>query len=123
MTVPPKATNPVVVMTDEPARVAFVVPAKLKDLPDIPTSEQLGFPEVDIVGWRGICGPPGLPEAVTQFLADAVKKTMEHQSWKKMVENVGDLPAYQGPEDFKEFVTREVKRYRDIFAELNLLIK
>jgi len=101
----------------------LLVPAKLKDLPDIPTSEQLGFPEVDIVGWRGICGPPGLPEAVVNFWTDKVKKTMEHQSWKKMVDDIGDLPAYLGPEDFKKFVTKEVKRYRDLFTELNLLIK
>lgn len=101
----------------------LLVPAKLKELPDIPTSEQLGFPEVDIVGWRGICGPPGLPEAVINFWADAVKKTMEHPSWKKMVENIGDIPAYLSPEDFKKFVTSEVKRYRDTFTELNLLIK
>jgi tripartite-type tricarboxylate transporter receptor subunit TctC len=60
---------------------------------------------------------------VINFWAEAVKKTMGHQSWKKMVENIGDIPAYQGPEDFKKFVTSEVKRYRDIFTELNLLIK
>ena len=102
---------------------ALMVPAKLKELPDIPTSEQLGFPEVDIVGWRGICGPPGLPEPVINFWAEAVKKTLEHQSWQKMVENIGDIPAYLGPEDFRKFVTKEVQKYRDIFTELNLLIK
>jgi len=101
----------------------LLVPAKLKELPDIPTSEQLGHPEVDIVGWRGLCGPPALPDSVVHVWAEAVKKTMEHKSWQKMVENIGDLPAYLGPEDFKKFVTNEVRRYRDIFTELNLLIK
>jgi len=101
----------------------LLVPAKLKEFPDIPTSEQLGYPDVDIVGWRGLCGPPGLPDSVVNLWAEAVKKTMEHKSWQKMVENIGDLPAYLGPEDFKKFVTNEVKRYRDIYTELGLLIK
>jgi len=101
----------------------LLAPIKVKDLPEVPTSQELGFPEANIIGWQGVCGPPKLPDYVVKKWVEAIQKSINDTSWKKMLEGVGDIPAYLGPDDFKSFVTEEVKRYREIFTELGLLVK
>ncbi len=101
----------------------LLAPLPLKELPDVPTSKQLGYPGVDIVGWRGIVGPPGLPDYVVNKWVDAIKKTMQDKAWIEKVTGAGDIPSYLGPADFKSFVASEVKKYREIFTEMNLLVK
>ena len=100
---------------------ALLVPVKVKDLPDVPTSEELGFSEMTIMGWQAIAGPPNLPDYVVEKWTDSIKKMMKNKAWKKMVRGVGDIPAYLGPGEFKAFVKSEFKRYRGIFKELGLL--
>jgi len=99
----------------------LLVPTTIADMPDIPTPEKLGLPKLDVMGWQGICGPPNLPDAVVKKWAEAVEKSIADEAWKKMVDGVGDIPAYLGPDDFKKFVTNDVKRYRAIFEELKLV--
>jgi len=101
----------------------LLVPIKVKEMPNVPTSQELGFPEASIIGWQGVAGPPRLPDYVVRKWSEAIKKTMDDKSWRKMLEGVGDFPDYLGPDEFKNFVTKEVKRYRDIFAELGLLLE
>lgn len=99
----------------------LLVPSKIDDLPDVPTSQELGFPDVNMTGWQAICGPPKLPKYVINKWTDCIKKTMDNNAWQKMIEGVGDTPAYLGPDELKSFVTTEVNRYREIFKELGLL--
>ncbi len=55
--------------------------------------------------------------------SEALRQVLNDKSWTKMVEGVGDQPAYLGASEVKAFVTDEVKRYREIFTELGLLAK
>ncbi|MEK6672898.1 MAG: tripartite tricarboxylate transporter substrate binding protein [Nitrospirota bacterium] len=101
----------------------LLVPIKVKELPNVPTSQELGYPEANIIGWQGVAGTPKLPDYVVKKWTEAIKKTMDDKSWGKMVGDSGDVPAYLGPDEFRHFVTGEVKRYREIFKELGLLIE
>ncbi|HEU5322964.1 MAG TPA: tripartite tricarboxylate transporter substrate binding protein, partial [Methylomirabilota bacterium] len=40
--------------------LAVVNPVRLPGLPDIPTAREAGFPDLDVVGWQGLAGPPKL---------------------------------------------------------------
>jgi tripartite-type tricarboxylate transporter receptor subunit TctC len=62
----------------------LLVPIKIKDLPDIPSSEELGFPQMTIMGWQAIAGPPNLPDYVVRKWTDAIKKTMKNKAWIRM---------------------------------------
>jgi tripartite-type tricarboxylate transporter receptor subunit TctC len=88
---------------------------RFQEFPDIPTFSELGYP-VSYIGWFGIVGPKGIPEAVLKIIYNACDKTMEVH--KKSVEDQLRkslvTPAYIKGEEFG----RELKSYYDIAKEV-----
>ncbi|WP_038211982.1 Bug family tripartite tricarboxylate transporter substrate binding protein [Xenophilus azovorans] len=41
-------------------------------LPDVPSFKEMGFPQLDVVGWFGMFAPAGTPEPVVDRLADDI---------------------------------------------------
>lgn len=103
--------------------LAVTTKTRLKEFPDIPTYAELGYPEVDIFGWRGVIGPKGLPKEIVDKWAKAVKETMDRKGWQKMVAAVGDVPHYMGPEEFTKHIAKDYARYRRMAEKLDILVK
>jgi tripartite-type tricarboxylate transporter receptor subunit TctC len=75
------------------------------------------------VGWRGVCGPKGLPDHIVKTWDEAVAKATKTKPWLKLAKNIGDEPGYLNSADFTAFQEKEFNRYRKLFTELGLLIK
>lgn len=103
--------------------LAVTTPERLKDWDQIPTYTELGHANIDLVGWRGVCGPKALSGQIVKIWEGAVEKTTKAKPWLKLIKNIGDDPGYLNSRDFTAFEEKEFKRYRTIFTELGLLIK
>ena len=103
--------------------LAVTTKKRLKAFPDVPTYGELGYPNVDIFGWRGVIGPKGLPKGIVDQWAKAVQETMARKGWKKMVKAVGDMPRYMGPAEFTKHIASDFKRYRQMATDLDILVK
>jgi len=103
--------------------LAVTTPKRVKGFDNIPTYTELGYPKVDIVGWRGVAGPPGLPDYIARHWEEAVRKTCKSKAWNKLVQRLGDKPGYMNAKDATNFLHKEFKKYRILFTELGLLIK
>jgi tripartite-type tricarboxylate transporter receptor subunit TctC len=103
--------------------LSVTIPERLEALKDVPTFKELGYPKIDIVGWRGICGPPGLPNYVVKKWEEAVGNTCKSPQWLKLAESLGDIPGYMDSKDFTNFVHEEFKRYREVFQATGLIMK
>lgn len=103
--------------------LAVTTTERLTDHKNVPTYTELGYPKIDIIGWRGICGPPGLPEYVIQAWQQAIEKTCQCKYWVKVITKFGDVPGYMDSKGFKSFADKEFKQYRKTFGELGLLMK
>lgn len=103
--------------------LAVTTPERLKDWKNIPTYTELGHPNIDLVGWRGVCGPKGLSDDIVKIWEEAVGKAIKTKPWLQLAKNIGDEPGYLNARDFLVFQEKEFKRYRALFTELGLLIK
>lgn len=103
--------------------LAVTTPKRIDIIKEVPTYTELGYPQINIVGWRGVCGPPALPDYIVKTWEEAVYKTCTSQSWLKTAEKLGDEPGYMNAKEFTKFVHEEFNRYRKIFTELGMLIK
>lgn len=103
--------------------LAVTTKERLKSFPNVPTYAELGYPNVDIFGWRGVIGPKDLPKAIVDQWAKAVQDTMARKGWKKMVKAVGDMPRYMGPEEFSKLIASDFKRYRQMATDLDILVQ
>lgn len=57
-------------------------PERLPQKPDVPTVKESGF-DVQLVKFRGLAGPKGLPEDVTKVWDEAIQKVLQDPDYKK----------------------------------------
>ncbi len=89
---------------------------RLKDLPDVPTTGQQGFPSVNTVFWIGFSGPPGLPDYVVKAWAEAVSAVLKEPDVITKLARVTSAPTFLGPDEFKKFVLDESRMVQELMG-------
>jgi len=97
-----------------------VVPKRLEEFPDIPTFAELGYGEVDVIGWRGVVGPPNLPEEIIKKWTAAMEKVCHDKGWIDTIVKLGDLPGFLGPKEFKDFVASQYNEAKKLAETLGI---
>jgi tripartite-type tricarboxylate transporter receptor subunit TctC len=96
--------------------LAVTSPERLKWLPDVPTTRELGLPQVNYQFWGGFSGPPGLPELVVNTWVNAIDELIRDRDFStRLTDKVGMYPLYAGPKDFKRFVLTESQELKQLY--------
>ena len=90
---------------------------RLKDLPDVPTTAQQGFPSVNTVFWIGFSGPPGLPAHVVKAWAEAVSIVSKDPGVLTKLGRITSVEAFLGPDEFKKFVFDEAQVIKELLGD------
>jgi tripartite-type tricarboxylate transporter receptor subunit TctC len=81
-------------------------------LPNVPTFAAAGFPEVNPEAFRFIAAPGGIPAAVNQRLTAALTTTMASEELRTRLINNGFDPEFQTGKEARDFVVREIRKWR-----------
>ncbi len=102
--------------------IAIVVaaPARLAQLPNVPTFKEVGLEPVNRMAYYGIYGPKGLPKEVVDKVSAAVKKTLEDATVKKRIEETGSLIVGNTPEQFASQIKAEYEVYKQVVEKQKL---
>lgn len=87
--------------------LAVSTPARVKQLPDTPTSKQAGSDSFTLIGWNGIAGPADLPADIVTQWDQAIRTLATDATFVKETEASGAEVAYLGPQDFKATLRKE----------------
>jgi tripartite-type tricarboxylate transporter receptor subunit TctC len=90
------------------------------NFPDVPTLKELGY-NVNIGGWRGICGPKDIPDEIVKKLHDAFKKGMEQPTFTDFMKKQGLRIVYRDSEDTAKFSDQERKDFKELLKMLGQL--
>lgn len=86
-------------------------------LPDVPplgvTAGLEGFDEYD---WHGMFAPAGTPPEVIEKIAADVKEALTKPEVAAMLEGLGVEPVLNTPAEFSKFVTSDVAKWKEFFA-------
>ena len=77
------------------------------DLPDLPSSAELGYPEVDTVYWSGISGPPKLPSYISNIWDKAIQEMLGDPGFISQMKNTGAIPFYHNAQATAELVKKD----------------
>lgn len=100
--------------------LAVVHPTRLPGLPDIPTAQEAGFPDLNVVGWQGLSGPPKLPAEIVAKWAALVEDASRDPAFLEQALKVSKVIVYKGPEAFWQFQEEELKKYLPLATQMGI---
>ncbi|MBN2656093.1 MAG: tripartite tricarboxylate transporter substrate binding protein [Spirochaetales bacterium] len=87
---------------------------------DIPTCMEAGI-SATFVNWRGLFGPPEMPEYAVNYWRETLGKLRLTPEWEAARKTNGWDDAYLDAPDFKEFLVQADNEFRDILNEIGML--
>ena len=78
---------------------------------DVPTMDELGFPNFDYSGFVGLAAPAKTPPAIVAFLNKELNAVVQSQPFRERMEALGmTVPADNTPEKLADLLRRETVR-------------
>jgi len=102
-------------------RGMFVMPARLAEIPDVPSAREAGFPDMEkIVGWTALMGPPGLPREVVDRWVDTFARLAKDPDWQQGNARIGGIAAIRSPAETEKFVREQYELYDKLVGALGI---
>ena len=97
--------------------IGVLTPERVPSLPNVPTSAEQGFPQLDASAWIGVSGPRGLPAEVVAKWDEALRAAVKDKEFTAAADRIGTVPFYLGPAEFRAFVLNETKQVAGLLAQ------
>jgi tripartite-type tricarboxylate transporter receptor subunit TctC len=94
--------------------VAVTSSARLAEFPDLPTFNELGYPELTAVSWFALSGPAGLPRDITLRLNAAVAAMLQLPDVRKRLDRDAVETQTMSPDEFTRFVADEIAKWAPV---------
>lgn len=92
-------------------------------LPDVPTLAEAGVKDVDVYSWQGIAAPRGLPADVKAKLHGAIVATLNDPAVKPKLVEAGFEVVANTPEQFSQFLARELARWKAVIDAARITLE
>ena len=87
--------------------LAVGAPARLRELPQVPTLAELGLPAANLASVFGLFAPAGTPAAVIERLNAEVNKLLNDAELRQKIEAADNLPTGGSAAEFGRFIASE----------------
>src|SRR5262245_13305013 len=88
-------------------------------IPDVPTTVELGFPDLVMPQWYGLLGPAGLPPDVRRTIETQVLSVLRSPEVAAQLASSG-VAEPKGTDDFRVLLDEEFKRWRVLIPKLGI---
>jgi tripartite-type tricarboxylate transporter receptor subunit TctC len=103
--------------------IAVTTPERAPQLPEVPTIAETVAPGYGAYGWTGLCGPAGLPQAVTRKVNEDLNAILREPAMQARFIDLGGTAAPGTPEDFAAFVRREIAQWWEVARIANVRLE
>ena len=94
--------------------------ARSKVLPEIESTTDAGYPEVDGVGWTGLAAPVKTPRAVIDRLYREMVPVLKSAELREAYAKVGGIPIWETPDEFKRKVEADMEKWGKVVRDAKL---
>jgi len=89
---------------------------RMSQLPDVPTTKELGYPTVTSSNWHSISGPPNLPLSIVNIWNKALEEVVKDPDAISKMNNIGAIPFYHNAQETREMVQKEIKEVTELWG-------
>jgi tripartite-type tricarboxylate transporter receptor subunit TctC len=88
--------------------------------PDVPTTAEVGMPDLLIENWYGMIAPAGTPPAIIAALNKFATTAMADPAVKDKLTDQGLTPVGDTPEHFRQFIGSEAAKWAKVIKDAGL---
>ena len=93
---------------------------RLPNLPEVQTFEEQGIKGYDVVDWKAIAGPKGMPAEAIKFLNVELNKALQHKSVTERFSAEGTTAVGGTPEHLLQTILSDVERWKRVIKAANI---
>jgi tripartite-type tricarboxylate transporter receptor subunit TctC len=97
--------------------IAVGAPQRAESAPDVPTTAEVGMPELQTENWYGMVAPAGLPKEVLAKLHKAAVEAMRDADVKAKLASQGVSLVGDSPDEFRAFLESEINKWAKVIKE------
>ena len=97
--------------------LAVTSEARLKELPDVPTMKELGFPDLKASNWYGVLVPAKTPQPIIDKLYGAFSKAMASAEVQERLRPMAYTTAVTTGPEFGQFIRDQNARWKKVIEE------
>ena len=84
-------------------------------LPDVPTAQEAGLPELsNVIEWYGIVVPAATPAPIVKRLGDSVLRAMSAPEVLERINGIGQTPSSLAAEEFARMIREDYARWQRV---------
>jgi tripartite-type tricarboxylate transporter receptor subunit TctC len=102
--------------------IALGAPERAPTAPDVPTTAEVGMPDLLIENWYGMIAPAGTPEKIVVTLNRIANEAMNDPSVKAKLAEQGLTVVGNTPEQFRGFIDSETKKWARVIKDAGVPI-
>lgn len=100
--------------------LGIAAPKRTGALPDVPTLQELGLPNIDTNNWFGLFVHARTSPAKIEEISRAVRKTLENPSVKERLASSGSEPAPSTPPELGALVKKDTQKWGQLIRSANI---
>ncbi len=99
----------------------LVTSRKMKDFPDLPVLEELGYKRELFSPWFAMYAPAGTPDGVLRILVPAIRKAMASPETVDKIQKIGgSVIEYKSPAELKNMAIEEIETISVLAKKMGL---
>ena len=103
--------------------IAVTTPDRAPQLPEVPTIAETVAPGYGAYGWTGLCAPTGTPAEILQKVNVDLNAVLRQPAMQARFIELGGTAAPGTPEEFGDFVRREIAQWREVARIANVRLE
>ena len=101
--------------------IALGAPARAPTAPDVPTTAEVGMPDLLIENWYGMIAPAGTPEKIVAILNRLANQAMADASVQQKLADQGLTVAGNTPAQFRDYIGTETQKWARVIRAAGLV--
>jgi len=97
--------------------IALGAPTRSPTAPDVPTTAEVGMPDLLIENWYGMIAPAKTPEKIVATLNRLANEAMADPGVKEKLADQGLIVAGDTPEQFRSYIEAETSKWAKVIKD------